>query len=96
MKQTFHWLIVYDIRDAKRLHKVETIVNAYGWRLQKSVYESCADEISISHMTAVLRRTVADEDFLIIFKICERDWQKREIYGKRAAENPLEQTFCIL
>ena len=36
MKQNFHWIILYDIRDVKRLSKVAKVVESYGWRVQKS------------------------------------------------------------
>jgi len=93
---TNHWLIVYDIRDKKRLSKVEKIAVSYGWRLQNSIFESDAEEGTIQAMESKLAQTIEEEDFILIFHICEKDWQKREKYGKAGGSNPMTGKFMIL
>ena len=80
--QEGHYLIVYDIRDGKRLRKVEKCLESYAWRVQKSVFETTATEAVIAQAKARLKEIIKDEDFVLFFKICERDWQKQEKYGK--------------
>ena len=51
-----HWLLIYDISDPKRLRKVAKIANAFGNRVQRSVFElSCSREtietVSYTHLT---------------------------------------------
>ena len=91
-----HWLIVYDIRDAKRLRKVEKCVESYAWRVQKSVFESDAPEESIARLKMRLEKIIHDEDFVLFFDICERDWQKQEFYGVNGGTQPSDSPFLIL
>lgn len=77
-----HWLILYDIRNPKRLRSVEKCVESYGWRVQKSVFESDAPDESIARLKLRLGRIInPEEDFVLFLDICERDWQKQETYG---------------
>lgn len=96
MKEVEHWMILYDIRDAKRLRKVEKCVSDYGWRLQKSIFESDFKECYLRSMKRKLKNIIDNTDFILIFKICERDWQKRELYGKAAKGNPMSDKYMIL
>ena len=97
MKQNFHWIILYDIRDVKRLSKVAKVVESYGWRVQKSVFESNADEKTIN----ILKRRLLDiidieTDFILFFDVCEKDWQKQEIYGTMEANKEVNDKFLVL
>ncbi|OJF75749.1 MAG: CRISPR-associated endonuclease Cas2 [Treponema sp. CETP13] len=89
-------MILYDIRDVKRLAKVEKVVESFGWRVQKSVFESCANELQINLLKSRLNRIIADEDFVLFFNICERCWQKKLIFGKTGNSNPMNDDFMIL
>lgn len=92
-----HWLIVYDIADDKRLRKTAKIMQSYGWRVQKSVFESFADDATIEALKArVLKVIDQDEDFVIFFSLCERDWQKKESYGKNSKSLENNDKFVIL
>ncbi len=78
-----HWLIVYDIRNNKRLSKIARCVESYAWRVQKSVFESLASEETINKLKTRIQKIInKDEDFILFFEVCERDWQKKEIYEK--------------
>ena len=64
-----NWLILYDIRDARRLQQVEKIVSSYAWRVQKSVFESDAPEATIEKMKRRLNYTVDEkEDFISVLR----------------------------
>ena len=77
-----HWLIVYDIRDAKRLRKVEKCTESYAHRIQKSVFETDAPEETIGELKYRLAQIMDIEtDFVLFIKVCERDWQKQEKFG---------------
>ncbi len=94
-----HWLIVYDIRDTKRLSKVEKCMESYAWRVQKSVFESYATEETINQLKFRLEEIIEDsEDFVLFFNICERDWQKQEKFGvgSKAKEHIPDDGFVIL
>ena len=48
------WLIIYDIRDVRRLTRIMKIVSEYATRVQRSVYELEADSSVISRIHARL------------------------------------------
>lgn len=92
-----NWLILYDIRDARRLRQVAKIVSSYGRRVQKSVFESDAPEETIKIMKRRLNYVIDEnEDFILVFNICEKDWQKREKYGINSEHEILNDSFFIL
>ncbi len=92
-----HWLIVYDIANEKRLNKVAKILSSYGWRVQKSVFESSADENTIAACKARILKVIdEEEDFVIFFFVCEKDWQKKESYGKKSVNPDGNDKFVIL
>lgn len=95
-----HWLIVYDIRDAKRLSKVSRCVQSFAWRVQKSVFETKATDETISLLKSKLEKLIdAETDFILFFEVCERDWQKKEVYGKESGDSNVmnvDEEFLIL
>lgn len=94
-----HWLIVYDIRDTKRLAKVSKCMESYAWRVQKSVFESSATAETIGRLKRELERIIDEqEDFILFFEICERDFQKKQIFGKMEKQNGkiIDEDFAIL
>ena len=94
-----HWLIVYDIRNVKRLVKVEKCIQSYAWRVQNSVYESTAPEQTISHLKYRLAKIIeTEEDFVLFFQICEKDLLKQQKFGKGAdiKEQIADDGFAVL
>lgn len=95
-----HFLIVYDIRDNKRLVKVSKCIQSYGWRIQKSIFETKATEKTILQLKIQLEKIVEkDEDFVLFFEICEKDWEKRQILGKINKNQEIidnDENFVIL
>lgn len=96
MRERNHWMILYDIRCPSRLRHVEKCISSYGWRIQKSIFESDAEEFHIRQMKKRLDSIIKDDDSILIFRVCERDWQKRELYGKATKGNPMGDKFMIL
>ena len=78
-----HYLVIYDIRDERRLRKVAKVMEMYAIRVQKSVFEMDATENILMNMRGEVARKMEEEDYVVYFKICEKDWQKREKYGKK-------------
>ena len=37
-----------------------------------------------------------DEDFILLFEVCERDWQKRQFFGKNLEKEENNENFIIL
>ncbi len=76
-----NWLVIYDIRNEKRLAKIAREVKNYGTRVQQSVFEIIADARAIDKLRKKIRSLMADEDFVVYFDICHEDWQKQLKYG---------------
>lgn len=95
-----HWLIVYDIRDLKRLFKVSKCMESFAWRVQKSVFETKATDETIGQLKLRLEKIIDTEtDFILFFEVCERDWQKKEMYGKNIQNKNImniDDDFIIL
>lgn len=72
-----HWLVIYDVCDKRRLYRVAKLMTNFGIRVQKSVFEMEADIKQIAMIRRKLRRIIEDNDFIVYFEVCERDWQKR-------------------
>ena len=89
-----HWLVIYDIRDEKRLRRVARVAENFGTRVQKSVFEMEIDEKQLSRLRTEIQKIIEDEDYVVYFNLCEPDWQKREKYGKgRYDEEPNEEYY---
>ena len=97
MKNGKHFLIVYDIRDGKRLRKVAKVVSSYAMRVQKSVFETDANDAVIAKLKRRLQKIIDENaDFVLFFELCERDWQKREKFGKGAMNEMQNERYQIL
>ncbi len=90
------WLIIYDIRDPKRLRRVAKTVENYGIRVQKSVFETIADERTIEILRKQLTEIIEEEDFVVYFDICDTDWQKKRKYGPGKFEESEEKSYYIV
>jgi len=91
-----HWLVIYDIREAKRLSKVAKIMEQYALRVQQSVFEIDAEEKIIQEMRERVKSVMEDDDFVVYFRICESDWQKRMKFGVGARLDCEDKEFYIL
>ncbi len=94
-----HFLIVYDIRDTKRLGKISKCMESYAIRVQKSVFETFADDEAIGHLKGRIQKLMdEEEDFVLFFEICERDFQKKQAFGKNAKKqnSNFNEDFMIL
>ena len=95
--QEKHYLVIYDISNNKRLQKVAKKMEDYGKRVQKSVFEVNDPEFIIKKMRYEVACIMDMEmDSLVIFDICETDWQKREKYGPKKFDDEPDKDFYIL
>jgi CRISPR-associated protein Cas2 len=90
-------LIIYDIRDAKRLHKVAKVMESFGTRVQKSVFEAELPKKVFKRLRYKIQQVIdLENDYLVYFSICQRDWEKREKFGSPQISLPEDQAFEIL
>lgn len=67
MTQRHRWLVAYDIRDAKRLINVYKIVQAFGDRLQYSVFLCDLDRLEHKRLQAKLVDVIHHRDDSVVF-----------------------------
>lgn len=92
-----HWLVLYDIREERRLVKIAKIMASYGQRVQKSVFEVYAPKAVVMDLKCRVEQVIdMEEDFILLFEVCERDWQKRQFFGKNLEKEENNENFVIL
>jgi len=92
-----HWLIIYDISDDKRLNKVRKTIVKYAHRVQLSVYEMYASEKTLEELRLEIKDIIEEEeDYVVYFKLCERDWQNRLKFGLAKGNEADDSEVIIL
>ena len=67
-----HWhLISYDVRDAKRLRKVAKKMEAYGTRIQYSVFRCRLDRETMEKLHWELSKIMETVDDLLVIPLCD-------------------------
>lgn len=85
------YLICYDIASGKRLNRMEKLMEDYAIRLQYSIYELYATQTELEDVIRRLKqRTEPKEDSVLIIELTEKDWNRKERYGKK---NNLEEWY---
>jgi len=85
MRGIHRWLAMYDITDPKRLRAVAKIMESFGIRVQKSVFEiSCNDKV-IDRLHQRVMEVAVDPDSIVFIPLCMDDLEKIERYGKGGA-----------
>lgn len=82
MGKRTNWLVMYDIRDEKRLIKVAKVAENYGTRIQKSLFELNCPASVVDAFLRECRDIIDADDYVLLFSLCEKDMQKKELYGK--------------
>jgi len=63
-------LITYDVRDPKRLRHVAKTLEAFGTRVQYSVFRCRLDSLTLERLHWELNQLLADEDDLLVIPLC--------------------------
>lgn len=92
------YLAIYDITDAKRLNKVANILQDYGVRIQKSVFELWLSTTSRQIMEKRLRAVMDEQkDGIKLFPLCEACMDKKAAWGTfPAGKRPPPGSFSSL
>jgi CRISPR-associated protein Cas2 len=78
-------IVTYDIADEKRLRKVAVLMEDYGTRVQRSVFECLIEERQIIQLIAKLMKIIeVSEDSTRIYRVCGSCEEKIQIIGKGA------------
>lgn len=90
------WIIIYDIRDAKRLRRTAKLMESFAERVQKSVFEMQGSEVSVAILRRQVKQVMTKDDSIIIFKMCPKCWQKKRQIGVKAGITNEDKPFVIL
>lgn len=81
------WLICYDVRDERRLHRIAKLMEKYGRRKQKSVFECwVSDEILTDLKAATTKIIDAAKDSIKFYTLCKDCRELSESKGGTAIE----------
>jgi CRISPR-associated protein Cas2 len=72
MEERNFYLLAYDIRDDKRRSKIARLMEAYGERVQYSVFEAYLTPLELDKVLKRVRKFLKmDEDSLRIYLLCQ-------------------------
>jgi len=73
-------LVCYDIADDRRRLRVMKVLEGYGQRVQRSVFECDLDARQLERLKGRLRKTIRDsEDSLRYYHLCSRCLERVEV-----------------
>lgn len=76
------YVICYDISDNKRRRKVADVLDAYGDRIQNSVFELVASESIFQKCLGKLKQSIdLNYDKITVYKICSACDRKAQYIG---------------
>lgn len=75
-------LVTYDIAHEKRLRRIATVMEDYGTRVQRSVFECLIEEDQLDELRDELsERIEPGEDSIRLYRICQACRERIQIYG---------------
>lgn len=90
------YLIAYDIADERRLHQIAKLMEGYGVRVQKSIFESALSPAELKELKwRTLQLLDPVEDGVKFFKLCERCEQKISVVGKGGHTDLLQRMLIV-
>ena len=69
-EQKLWYLVAYDVREDKRLHRTAKCLQGYGTRIQYSLFRCRLSDRQLEKMRWELEKLLQDEDDLLIVGLC--------------------------
>jgi CRISPR-associated protein Cas2 len=92
----WHYLIAYDIRHPRRLRRVAKIMENYGMRVQKSIFEAALSATDLQALQLDLAQVLElEEDGVKFFPLCERCSRSIGVLG-HSVDAELFQPLLVL
>ena len=89
-------LVAYDIADVKRLRRVAKIMENYGKRVQKSIFEASLNPAVFRQMKFQIDTTIEHkEDGVKYFPLCIKCAAATEIIGQGRFIDPDEEYYVL-
>jgi len=88
-------IVAYDIADPQRLLKVAKIMEDYGVRVQKSIFEVTLKGPIFQEMKERIERVIVpDEDGVKYFPVCEKCAGPSRSVGQGSSPTPTKSSMC--
>ena len=88
-------LVCYDISDERRLRQIAKIMQRFGDRVQKSVFECHLEPRQYTQMRHKVQAVMdASEDSVRVYPLCQKCCQARQAYGQGEVSD-LPEVFII-
>lgn len=88
------WIVCYDIVSDQRRNKVSKILEGYGKRMQKSVFECEIDSEKCDKLEKLLKRAIdSNEDDVRFYPLNQADLGRVRLLGKAELYRP--QTYYL-
>lgn len=90
------YIIAYDICDPKRLSRVAKVMENYGCRVQKSIFEVALTTFSLKKLKNQLKQEMdLKQDGVKIFLLCPKCSQKVNIIGDGITTDLFQNVMII-
>lgn len=96
MKTQHRWLVIYDIMSTSRLRVVARMMESYGTRIQRSVFEMHGAKNLAEVLRNRLLSVLADVDSVMIIPLCMDDYEKTVRLGTVCKNPDSEQSDACL
>lgn len=95
MAEPRHWyLMIYDVRDDKRLRKVHKLCRAWGHPVQLSVFRVRGTERELARLEFELARVMEAEDRLLLVRLCPNCASRVSVKGEQLEPFDLAVPCC--
>ena len=90
------YIVCYDIADPKRLYRVARVCEAFGLRLQESVYQCWLQPSQFNDFIAKLSVQMDSElDTVRLYPVCGNDGADMRVFGLAQKPKPPEAILVI-
>ncbi len=88
------WIVLYDIRNPRRLRRVARLMEGYGQRVQHSVFECDLGEAELNRLQDRLQNLMdPTEDRIHCFPLCGKDQARIRLLGIARTTPPPQAQF---
>ena len=90
------FVVIYDIRDTVRLQKVAKVMESFGQRVQKSIFECELERLAWLKMRCQIEKVMdSEEDSVKFFRLCSSCYEKGQAIGRCSRMLPLNDLEII-
>jgi CRISPR-associated protein Cas2 len=94
-RQAAFIVVAYDVRDRRRLRRVAAIMEQYGSRVQRSVFECRLDKERMTSLLADIKRVInRRQDKVTVIALCQSCVYRSERFARHGLTTDAEVYVC--